>query len=82
MTEIQLREMIFKGLRQIAPESDPATLLPGENIREALDLDSFDFLQFLIAISEQTGVEIPESDYDKVFTLAGLIGYLSARIRQ
>lgn len=71
--------MIFKGLKQIAPESDPATLLPDENIREALDVDSFDFLQFLIGVSEQTGVEIPEADYQKVFTISGLISYLTAR---
>ena len=81
MTETELKEIIFQGIRQIAPESDPATLLPDENIREALDIDSYDFLQFVIAISEQTGVEIPEGDYQKVLTLAGLVGYLSARTR-
>lgn len=80
MTEDQLKEMIFRGLQQIAPEADPTALLPNEDIREALDVDSYDFLQFLIAISEQTGVEIPEADYEKVFTLAGLIRYLSAAL--
>jgi len=74
------KEMVFRGLRQIAPEADPAAVPPDENIREALDVDSFDFLQFLIAISEETGVEIPEADYQKVFTLAGLFRYLSAAL--
>ncbi len=77
MTEEQLREIVFKGLRQVAPETDPATLRPDENIREALDIDSYDFLQFLIALSEETGVEIPEADYEQVFTLGGLLRYLS-----
>ena len=80
MTDDQLREIVFRGLRQIAPEADPATLRPGENIREELDVDSYDFLQFLIALSEETGVEIPEADYEQVFTLAGLFRYLSARL--
>ena len=80
MTQNELKEMIAKGLRQIAPETDPAMLLPDENIREALDIDSYDFLQFLIGISEETGVEIPEADYQKVMTLAGLVSYLSARL--
>jgi acyl carrier protein len=80
MTDAQLKEMVFLGLRQIAPEADPAALLPDENIREALDVDSYDFLQFLIAISEETGVDIPEADYQKVFTLAGLFRYLSAAL--
>ena len=80
MTETKLREIIFKGLRQIAPESDPASLRPDENIREALDIDSYDFLQFLIGISEEFGIDIPEADYEKVFTLTGLLRYLSARL--
>lgn len=80
MTENELIEKIFQGLRRIAPESDPASLRPDENIREALDVDSYDFLQFLIGISEETGVEIPEADYEKVFTLAGLVRYLLAAL--
>ena len=80
MTETELREIVFKGLRQIAPEADAATLRLDENIREALDIDSYDFLQFLIGLSEETGVEIPETDYEQVFTLAGLIRYLSTRL--
>ena len=65
---------------QIAPEADPATLRPDENLREALDIDSYHFHQFLIAISDEFGVDIPETDYAKVFTLAGLFSYLSARL--
>lgn len=80
MTEDQLREIVFSGLRQVAPETDPATLRPDENIREALDIDSYDFLQFLIALSEETGVEIPEADYEQVFTLRGLLNYVAARV--
>ena len=81
MTEEQLREIAFQGLRQIAPETDPATVHPEENIREALDIDSYDFLQFLIGLSEETGVEIPEADYEKVFTLRGLLNYLAVRVK-
>ncbi len=80
MTEDQIREMACRGLKAIAPETDPASLRPGDNIREELDIDSYDFLQFLIGVSEETGVDIPEADYEKVFTLAGLVGYLSARL--
>ena len=79
MTETELKEIVFKGLRQIAPEADPATLRPDENIREELDIDSYDFLQFLIGISEEFGIDIPEVDYEKVFTLTGLLSYISAR---
>ena len=80
MKETELKELIFRELGKIAPESDPATLRPEENIREALDIDSYDFLQFLIAIDEAIGVEIPEADYENVFTLGGLLRYLAARV--
>ena len=80
MTETELRDRVFRGLRQVAPETDPVALRPDENIREALDIDSYDFLQFLIGISEEFGVEIPEADYEQVFTLVGLFRYLSARL--
>jgi acyl carrier protein len=80
MTEARFRELIFRGLGQIAPEADLDALLPDENIREALDIDSYDFLQFLIGLSEETGLDIPEADYEKVFTLAGLFRYLSAHL--
>ncbi len=80
MTEDQLRKIVFRGLRQVAPETDPTAVRPEENIREALDIDSYDFLQFLIGLSEETGVEIPEADYEKVFTLAGLFRYFLARL--
>lgn len=80
MTETELRGTIFLVLGQIAPEADPSALRPDENIRETLDIDSYDFLNLLIGISEELGVEIPETDYEQVFTLAGLIHYLSARL--
>ena len=43
MTEPEIRETIFLVLGQIAPEADPSALLPDENMREALDIDSYDF---------------------------------------
>ncbi len=80
MTEAQIRETIFTVLDEIAPEADPTTLAPDEDMREALNIDSFDHLNVLIGLHEALGVEIPEADYGELTTLAGLIAYLSARI--
>ena len=79
MTEADLKSAIFAGLRGVAPESDPASLRPDEKIREALEIDSFDFLNFLIALHGKLGVEIPEADYGKLTTLDEMVRYLSAR---
>lgn len=77
MTNDELKEIIYRNLMLIAPECDPTELLPNDNIRETLDIDSYGFLQLLVCLSEETGVEIPEADYAQVFTLAGMLGYLS-----
>jgi len=80
MTETEIKSTIIAGLSQIAPEADFEELSPTENIREELDIDSFDFLNFLIGLDDQLGVDIPESDYEKLISLNDLIGYLSERI--
>jgi acyl carrier protein len=77
----RLRELVLRTLGGIAPEADLAGLDPGAELRDTLDLDSMDFLNFVIALHEATGVDVPESDYAQLGTLAGAVGYLAARIR-
>jgi acyl carrier protein len=81
MTDTDIKAAIFEGLSKVAPESDPAELSPDENIRRALDIDSYDFLNFLIGLDEKFGVEIPEADYGKLNTLTEMVAYLSARTK-
>jgi acyl carrier protein len=71
-----LHQTIVVLLQQIAPDTVPATLKLEENIRETLNIDSFDFLQFIIALNEKTGVEIPEEDYGKINTIQNAIEYI------
>jgi acyl carrier protein len=80
MTEKELKYIIFLELKQVAPECDPAGVDPDDNLREELDIDSYSFLQLLAGLSDKTGVDIPEADYEKVFTLGGMLRYLSDRI--
>jgi acyl carrier protein len=81
MTEAEIKAAILDGLAQVAPESEPAELSPDENVRRTLDIDSYDFLNFLIGLHEKLGVEIPEADYGKLNTLAEMVAYLSARAK-
>lgn len=77
MNNAAIREHIFEIIHRIAPEADLNGLDPNENLREALDIDSFDFLNVIIGLSENFGVNIPESDYRQVSTLKGLMEYLN-----
>lgn len=76
MNEEEIKEIVFQLLKKIAPDTEPSTLKPNENIRETLNIDSFDSLQFIVALNEKTGIEIPEEDYGKIATLQALTAYI------
>jgi len=77
MNATDTRALVANVLAGLAPEADLASVGEHEDLREALDLDSMDFLNFIIGLSHGSGVNIPESDYPKLFTLAGLTAYLA-----
>ena len=77
MNETEIRALAADVLAGIAPEADLATVGDDEDLRAALDLDSMDFMNFVIGLHQRTGVEIPEADVPKLFTLRGLTGYLA-----
>jgi acyl carrier protein len=79
MTEDSIREIVLRLLKEIAPEANPEELDPQRRIRDQIDIDSMDALNFLIAVHEETGVDIPESDYPKLATLDAIVSYLTAR---
>ena len=79
MNPEQARETVFTVLRQITPEADFQELEPDVEFREQLDIDSMDFLNFLVAVHQRTGVEIPEADYGKLATLDQLVAYLARK---
>jgi acyl carrier protein len=75
----QIRGAILEVLGGIAPELDPAKIKPNKALRDQVDLDSFDFLNVIIALHERLGVDIPESDYQKLVTLDAMVEYLAGR---
>ncbi len=80
MTEQELHDIIGAELRKVAPECSIDELGSDENIREAMDIDSYSFLCLLVGLGDKTGIEIPEADYGKVSTLAAMKSYLSTRL--
>ncbi len=75
----EIRDIIFDALGAIAPEVDPAMIVPDRSLREQVDIDSFDFLNFIIRLHETLGIDIPEKDYAELFTLDSAIEYLVGR---
>jgi acyl carrier protein len=80
MDDTALRQAIFATLHRIAPEVAPAELAPARPLRDQVDLDSIDWLNFLLGLHDALGVEIPETDYAALVTLDDLVAYLRARV--
>ena len=78
MTRDEIRETILRILSKIAPEADLSRIKPNLRIRDQLDIDSMDLLNFVIELHKELRVEIPESDYPKLSTLDGCVNYLEA----
>lgn len=79
MSNFDIRAAILEELGNIAPEADLAAVDPAADLREALDIDSMDFLNFVIALHRRLAVDIPEIDYPKLVTLDGATAYLKAK---
>ena len=75
MTRDETLALVTDILGAIAPEADLSTVPGDADLREALDLDSMDILNFVAALHERTGHPIPETDYPKLLTLDGLAAY-------
>lgn len=80
MVDAALRATVHRLLGDIAPEVDTSTLDPASSLRDQIDLDSMDFLNFVIALGDELQVEVPESDYSQMATLDGCVTYLSSRL--
>jgi len=70
------RALLARILADIAPEAELTDVGDREDLRQALDLDSMDFLNVVVGLHEATGIDIPEADYPRLFTLDGMAAYL------
>ena len=77
MSEQEIRDRVIKTLGGIVPELDPGSLKQAKSLRDQLDIDSMDFLNFLIALHQEFGVDVPEADAGKLGSIDACVAYLS-----
>jgi len=63
-------------LKGIAPEVDVAALGAARDLRDQTDIDSVDFLHFVIGLRKELGIEVPDADIAKFTTWNGCVRYL------
>jgi acyl carrier protein len=79
VTREEITAAVHDALADVAPEVDPARLSAERPLRDQADLDSMDFLSFLIGVSQRLGVEIPEADYGRLESVDAIVDYVAAR---
>jgi GNAT superfamily N-acetyltransferase/acyl carrier protein len=77
-----IRNAVTAAIESIAPEAARQPLEPGRPLRGQVDLDSLDWLNVLAALHERLGVDIPESDFDRLSTLDGIVACVEALRRE
>ena len=75
-----LAARVLQLVTEIAPDVDPATVLPGIDFRDQFDFDSMDTLNFAIALNRELGVDVPEADYSQLASLDKCVAYLAVRL--
>jgi acyl carrier protein len=79
MNEAEIKQVVRDALSNVAPEVDVSGLNPAIDLRDQIDIDSVDFLNFVIGLHKQTNIEIPDSDVAQLTTLNGCVSYLLAK---
>ena len=80
MYEEEIRAAVLATLKTIAPELQASEIQIDRPLRNQIDLDSMDWLNFLIGLHQRLKVDIPESDYGKLGTFDGIVNYLAGKL--
>ena len=80
MTKDEIKIVVLSALAKIAPEIEGEDIEPDVNFRDQFDIDSFDFLNLMIALHEELGVDIQEVDYPKFSNLSSSVSYLATKL--
>ena len=80
MTPAEIETHIASVLANIAPDADLGRVDRRAPLREELDIDSMDFLRFVVDLHEKLHVDVPEADYPRVRTLDTCLAYLTSKL--
>ncbi len=79
MTKDDIKSIVLKIIAEIAPDEDLSDIEPGLRLRDQLELDSMDFLDIVMELRKQYGIEVPESDYQELASLDSCAKYLKPK---
>ena len=80
MNRQQIETLIKRALFAVAPDLEGVEIDAGETFREQFEIDSMDFLNFVVGLAKATGLDIPEADYPRLQSLDDCVQYLEKRL--
>lgn len=82
MTHEECKKIVVDIIADIAPDEDTSDIKPDVNLRDQLELDSMDFLDIVMELRKQHGIEVPEADYPKLASLDSCAEYLTPKFNE
>ena len=79
MTEDEVKQIVIDIINEIAPDEDTTDLKGEVSLRDQMDLDSMDFLDSVMELRKQHGIEVPEADYPELASLDSCANYLTPK---
>lgn len=80
MSDTDRETQVRNALYAIAPDLEGEPLDPNRRYRDQFEFDSMDLMRYLVELHRLTGIEVPESDYSRLETLAGAVAYLREKV--
>jgi acyl carrier protein len=80
MTEQEILDQVFGALRSVAPEIEDRLIDPEKILRDQIEIDSMDFLNFVNALRTALGIDVPEDAYPRLASIGGCVRYIKARL--
>lgn len=60
-------------------EVDSSAIIPSSNLKEALDLDSLDYVDLVVVIESNFGVKITAEDFKTIITLQDFYDFICSK---
>ncbi|MEJ2453149.1 MAG: acyl carrier protein [Candidatus Thiodiazotropha sp.] len=76
MNREEIETIVLEVMLSIIPEMEPSTLDARVSFRDQVEMDSVDYLNFVLTLEKRLGIRIPEIDYPRLSSLDGSIAYL------
>lgn len=79
MTRAEIENNVVQALVAVAPELASVALKPDVPLRDQVDLDSMDFLRFVMELHKRLGIDVPETDYQALASVSGAVDYIAGK---